>query len=44
MEPICSNDVSQKYLGWLNDPDVKRYLDYREYYTIEKLQYFLKNV
>jgi len=29
LRPLKNNDVSEKYVSWLNDPDVNRYLDVR---------------
>ncbi len=29
LRPLNKNDVSQKYLGWLHDPDVNRFLEVR---------------
>lgn len=44
LEPLTSNHLSQKYVDWLNDPEVNKYLDSGGDYTIEKLKYFLQDV
>lgn len=42
LEPLSLKQLSHKYLGWLNDPEVNKYLETRGGYTIEKLRSFLE--
>ena len=42
LEPLSLKQLSSKYVGWLNDPQVNKYLETRGGYTIEKLRSFLE--
>lgn len=43
-EPLSQDHLSQKYVDWLNDEDVIRYLETKAGYTIELLEEFLAEV
>src|SRR6056297_1205733 len=42
LEPLSLKQLYPKYVGWLNDPEVNKYLETRGGYTIEKLRSFLE--
>ncbi len=42
--PITSNHCTDKYVSWLNDPDVYKYLETRGNYTIEQLKEYLSTI
>jgi len=44
LEPLSFKHLSQKYVNWLNDPEVNIYLESGGDYTQKKLEEFLKNV
>jgi RimJ/RimL family protein N-acetyltransferase len=42
LRPLASDDVGERYLAWLNDPDVSRYLETRwKPQTIESIHEFV---
>lgn len=43
-KPLSLAHLSQDYAGWLNDPEVNRYLESGGNYTLEKLRDFLQTV
>jgi [ribosomal protein S5]-alanine N-acetyltransferase len=43
-KPLCLEHLSWDYVGWLNDPEVYKYLETRGGYSIEKLKEFLSEV
>lgn len=43
-EPLSMKHLSLRYVNWLNDPDVNKYLESGGDYTLDKLEAFLKKV
>jgi ribosomal-protein-alanine N-acetyltransferase len=45
LRPLERDDLNEKYLAWLNDPEVNRYLESRIFpYTMDKLEKFYEQV
>lgn len=44
LEPLCHRFCTQKYVDWMNDPDIFEYLETGGDYTLEKLHAFLNDV
>lgn len=42
--PITINHCTNKYVSWLNDPEVYKYLETRGNYTIEQLKEYLSTI
>jgi len=41
LRPLTMKDVTEKYCGWLNDPEINKYLETRSL-TLEKLREYVK--
>ncbi len=44
LHPLSTQFISDKYVDWMNDPDVIEYLDSGGDYSLEKLNSYLKEV
>ncbi len=45
LRPLTLHDVNEKYLGWMNDPEVNQYLESRfNKHTVESLTEFVNNM
>lgn len=44
LKPLSLEHLSEEYVGWMNDPEVNRYLESGGDYTLEKLRDFLQGV
>ena len=44
LKPLSREFLSQKYVDWLNDSDVNKYLESGGDYNISKLDLYLKDV
>lgn len=44
LTPLSTQFISDKYVDWMNDPKVIEYLESGGDYTLEKLNYYLKEV
>jgi RimJ/RimL family protein N-acetyltransferase len=45
LRPLAREDLNERYLGWLNDPEVNRYLETGRFpYTQEELENFYQSV
>ena len=44
LTPLSTQFISDKYLDWMNDPKVIEYLESGGDYSLEKLNYYLKEV
>ena len=42
--PLSLSHASQRYVNWLNDKEVNKYLETKNGYTIEKLNEYLKSI
>lgn len=44
LNPLSTQFISDKYVDWMNDPEVIEYLESGGDYSLEKLNYYLKEV
>lgn len=45
LRPLTLKDISEKYLGWLNDPEINRFNSHAIFpYTIEQLKDYVKGI
>jgi len=44
LEPLSSSHASERYVNWLNDNEVNKYLETKSGYTIEKLNEYLESI
>jgi ribosomal-protein-alanine N-acetyltransferase len=44
LEPLSIKHLSQDYLSWLNDPEITKYLEVEEGYTLSSLAKYLEVV
>lgn len=44
LEPLDISFASEKYVNWMNDPEVNRYLESGNGYTLEQLSQYLEEV
>lgn len=45
LRPLSLNDISEKYLSWLNDPEINQYNSHSIFpYTIEQLKNYIKGI
>ncbi len=41
---VSSDHVSEAYVGWINDPDVNKYLETRGNYTLDMLKVYIEEL
>ena len=44
LEPLSSSHASERYVNWLNDNEVNKYLETKSGYTVEKLNKYLESI
>ena len=44
LKPLDRSYCSESYVGWMNDPEVYKYMDSRGNYTLDKLEAYLASV